>query len=152
MVSPWNVVELFEKPKGNSDMSVAEADKCLRTAGYLRGDWDYLKDHHFAQFIYLDINSLEDVEALLVRLDKDNEDHTNAGPFRWGCSKATSIRSWLKNEFWRESVDHLRSALATNRRIMCSCHESGSFRRRDGLPRDHEEKFKGLMPLTTQSN
>lgn len=143
MKNPWNVVELVEKPKGNSNMSVAEADKLLRTAGYMRGDWDYLKDDHFAKFIYLDIETVEDVEAFLVKLDKDNEEHTKPGPFRWGCSKARGIRQWLTKDYWQESPEKLRIAIASNRRICCSCHEVGSFKRRDELPVSHEERFKG---------
>jgi len=143
MTSPWNVVELFEKLKGNSNMSLAEADKLLRTAGYLRGDWDYLKDHHFAKYVYFDINTLEDVEAFLVKLDKDNVDHTKPGPFRRGCSKARGIRSYLEKDFWKEDADRLRAAISHNRRICCSCHEVGSFKRRDELPPKHEERFRG---------
>jgi len=141
MASPWNVVELVEKPKGNSSMSLAEADKLLRTAGYLRGDWDYLKDHHFAKYVYFDINTVEDVEAFLVKLDKDNEDHTKPGPFRWGCSKAKGIREYLKKDFWKEDETRLRAAISHNRRIHCSCHEVGSFKRRDELPKTHEERY-----------
>ena len=143
--NPWQVVELVEKPKGNSRMSLAEADALVRKAGFMRGDWDYLKDHHFQRFIYVDIETLADVEALLVQLDKDNEDHTNPGPMRWGCSKAKGIRKYLENDFWKESPERLRAALAPNRRIHCSCHEVGSFKRRDQLPDGHEEKFKGLL-------
>jgi len=145
MAKPWDVVELIERPKGHSSMSLAEADKLLRTAGYMR-DWEYLKDRDFAKFIYLDINSLEDLEAFLVKLDKDNEEHTKPGPFRWGCSKAKGIRSYLTGNnraFWTGSVERLRLAMAPNRRICCGCHEVGSFKRRDELPVGHEEKFKG---------
>lgn len=140
MASPWNVVELVEKPKGSVGMSLAEADKLLRTAGYLQGDWDYLKDYHFAKYVYFDINTVEDVEAFLVKLDKDNEDHTKPGPFRWGCSKAKGIRSYLKNETWKQDESWLRAAISHNRRIICSCHEGGSYKRRDELPVGHQER------------
>lgn len=128
-----------DKPQGNSNMSVAEADHLLRSAGYMRGTWDYLKDHHFADFIYMDITSLEDVEAFLVKLDKDHEDHTEPGPFRWGCAKAKGIRECLAKDFWKENADHLRMAMSRNRRTHCSCHEVGSFKRRDELPDTHDE-------------
>lgn len=140
-MSIWDVVTLVEKPVGHSNMSLAEADKLLRSAGLMRGDWDYLKDEHFAKYIHLDMNTIEDVEAFLVKLDKDNEDHTKPGPMRWGCSKAKGIREWLKNSFWLEGTK-FRKSLAANRRVMCSCHEVGSYKRRDELPIGHQERYR----------
>ena len=133
----WDVVTLVERPVGNSNMSLAEADKLLRNAGLMRGAWDYLKDEHFAKYIYLDMNTIEDVEVFIKKLDKDNEDHTKPGPMRWGCTKAKGIREWLKNTYWQTNF---RKAVAANRRVICSCHEVGSYKRRDELPIGHKER------------
>jgi len=122
-------------------MSLAEGTELLLSTGDLPS-WSYLRDMHFHKYLLKDINSLDDAEAFLVRLDKDNEDHTQPGPFRWGCTKAKGIREWLKKDFWRESTSRIRQAIAANRRTCCSCHEVGSFKRRDQLPVTHQEHKK----------
>jgi hypothetical protein len=118
--SPWQV-GLNSPPKPSPYMNVADAEKMMKAAGAL-GEWDYARDHHFKHWIYEDLKTPEDVQAFLAQLDKDS-DYT-------GCIKAREIRSMLASPFWSENMDRIKSAISSNRRVCCGCHESGSFAKR----------------------
>jgi hypothetical protein len=140
MSNDWNVVELFERPKGNTNMSVGEAHRLVTNAlGWIRT----VKDEHFVKYVYNDINTLQDVLNLLTRLDADHEDHTEPGVFRWGCTKAKGIRHFVENsiDVILTNTERLRLAIAINRRLVCSCHETGSYKPRNQLHIGHAERF-----------
>lgn len=106
------------------DASVADIEEVLYEHKILVREWStsYLKDGHFrAHVLRHHVRSLEDAYALCDRLDSEREGE-------YGCQKARTIRSWLTNPFWRED-DRYLGAIAPNRRIMCSCHETGSFKK-----------------------
>lgn len=128
--SVWQVVELGEPVKVSAYTDVKTAEALMKQAGILH-DWDYARDGHFSRWIIGEtVKTMEDVEAFLAKLDKDNEEQTKP-PFRWGCTKAKQIRSWLNKPFWTENMGRVMSAIAPARRVCCSCHETGSFARYD---------------------
>ena len=106
-------------------MTVSEVEKELKASGLIRGD-DYARDADFARHVLVEVGTLEQAEAFLAELDGENT-KTTSPPFRWGCTKAKLIREYLDNPFWCQTPDRIRSAIAHNRRVCCSCHETGSF-------------------------
>lgn len=113
-------------PKGHVNMSLAEVIQILKTSKIGMAD-----DYYFAKYIYTDIETLEDVEKFIAQLDAD---HNEQLCFGTGCIKAKVIREYLKKDFWKKTPDRLRSMIAYNRRVCCSCHETGSYKRLDQLP------------------
>ncbi len=88
---------------------------------------DYAVDQHFELFAYDAINTVAAVVALAKALDREDGGSD-------GCAKARGIRSYLQEPFWSEGGERgprrLRSLLGSNRRIICSGHESGLYARR----------------------
>lgn len=78
----------------------------------------YATDSHFRLFVYDRVNSKADVIDLCDRLDKECGGR---------CTKATEIRDRMRNPFWSESLDGMRSVLASARRVCCKVHETGSY-------------------------
>lgn len=129
----------------NSRMSVAEAEQYLRDIGVFWNGFEYLKDHHWQKYICTDINSPDDCYAFFEQLAQDNIEHTDPGPFRWGCSKARSAKAALEQYLVNGLLDStaaVKVALSRARRVCCRCHELGSYKRCDELPVNHGEHFK----------
>lgn len=106
-------------------MSVKELETALKE-NRLMYEWDYARDRHFEKHAFNDIVTMQDARAFLKELDADNIAHTRDDVFRWGCTKAIIIRSWLKKPNWKTTT-MIRAAFANNRRTTCSCHETGSY-------------------------
>lgn len=111
--------------------SVQEVTAALEDAGIAMrggGGRPYPVDYHWRDVVLTDaITTLEDAELLLIQLDAE------AKTCGWGsptCTKARIIRQYLhgeRGEFWRESPERIRSTFASNRRVCCGCHQTGSF-------------------------
>lgn len=75
----------------------------------------YPLDIHWAVFVLNDIQTMADAEVFMESLGGDR------------CAKVRAMRRYFEKPFWQETPARIRYALAANRRIGCSCHETGSF-------------------------
>jgi hypothetical protein len=115
--------------KINSRSSVKDIETALKETGVLPNyDWAYAKDQDH-QRAYDDLTTPEEVEKFLAALDQDNKELTKP-PFQWGCTKARLIRQYLQKPFWIMNMARMKAAISHNRRVCCSCHETGSFAKR----------------------
>jgi hypothetical protein len=84
---------------------------------------DYAVDIHFEEFVLNSIKTTEDAADFLTQLDLDAGAHSPGSK----CQKAERARRWLSDSFWTARQNHIRAAIAVQRRICCGCHETGSF-------------------------
>lgn len=77
----------------------------------------YPIDQHWEKYVLTHVHTMADAQAFMKALGGER------------CAKVRSMRYYFKThaEFWTASPERIRAAIASNRRVGCSCHETGSF-------------------------
>ena len=110
-----------------------EIEKALRKSGALH-PWDYLKDRHFLNSVEpLTVQSLEDVDMVVAKLNQDFAQYQKTNSLLTGCQKVYTFQQSMayKRTEQISELSWAMSSLARARRTCCGCHETGSFAPRE---------------------
>ena len=84
--------------------------------------YGYVRDRDYRRLAIADINTLEAALRLCDELDQERR-QADGGD---SCQKARSIRTELAQPRWQDKTG-IGVVLSVNRRVGCSCHETGSY-------------------------
>ena len=125
-------IETLTKRKIDARSSCADFNHALLELHLISNyPGSYAKDHNYRDYGFSFISSDHEAEAFLKTLDKDNDDLDTVPIFKWGCTKAKSIRhGMLKRWNFCSSLEQFKALASSARRTECCCHDTGSFRPR----------------------